>query len=88
MEVSLGNKAWWLGSNDSPLLIWQLPRVVAGSNNNIWESSVVNGDDLALSFGLADTKAATRSQPQQLASMAFTNTNLHEDCSSGECRYV
>lgn len=58
-----------------------------GSNNNVWESSVVSADDLARSFGLADKKRAGPQQLRHLAPMAVSQTVFHQDCSGGDCHY-
>jgi len=58
-----------------------------GSNNNVWESSVVSADDLARSFGLADKKKAGPQQLRHLAPMAMSQTVFHQDCSGGDCHY-
>ncbi len=59
----------------------------AGSNNNVWESSVVSADDLARSFGLADKKRAAPQQLRRVAHMAVSQTVFHQDCSGGDCHY-
>jgi hypothetical protein len=62
-----------------------------GSNANVWESSVVNGDDLALSFGLFDakgTKHNKKAHPQQLAHEVIQEVNVHENCAGGNCHFV
>jgi len=62
-----------------------------GSNANIWDTSVVNGDDLSLTFSLGDTKGTKYNKKargvHQLA-QSFQQTYVHEDCSGPNCHYV
>jgi hypothetical protein len=61
-----------------------------GSNNNVWDSTVLNGDDMSLFFSLGDTtspKGATKSPMQRLAPEQIFKVNDHEDCSGPNCHF-
>lgn len=61
-----------------------------GSNNNVWDSTVLNGDDMSLFFSLGDTttpKGATKSPTQRLAPEQIFQVNDQEDCSGPNCHF-
>ena len=63
-----------------------------GSNNNMWDSSVLNGDDLSLFFSLGDSgtpTGATKSKTQNLVAERLGSQQVmeHEDCSGPNCHF-
>ena len=61
---------------------------VAGSQ--VWDSTVLNGDDMSLFFSLGDTtkpKGATKSQTQRLAPQQIFQVTDQEDCSGPNCHF-
>jgi hypothetical protein len=56
----------------------------------VWDSTVLNGDDMSLFFSLGDTtspKGATKSPMQRLAPEQIFKVNDHEDCSGPNCHF-
>ncbi len=77
----------WL--TDSPLPLPPL-FVCAGARAQVWDSTVLNGDDMSLFFSLGDTtspKGATKSPMQRLAPEQIFKVNDHEDCSGPNCHF-
>ena len=61
-----------------------------GSNNNVWDSTVLDADKMSLFFSLGDTttpKGATKSPTQRLAPEQIFQVNDHEDCSGPNCHF-
>jgi hypothetical protein len=62
-----------------------------GSNANIWDTSVVNGDDIALTYSLGDAKGSKYNKKASMPHILHQVTeevNVHEDCSGGNCHFV
>ena len=56
----------------------------------MWDSTVLNGDDMSLFFSLGDTtkpKGATKSQTQRLAPQQIFQVTDQEDCSGPNCHF-
>jgi len=61
-----------------------------GSNNNVWDSTVLDADKMSLFFSLGDTttpKGATKSPTQRLVPEQIFQVNDHEDCSGPNCHF-
>ena len=56
----------------------------------VWDSTVLNGDDMSLFFSLGDTtnpEGATKSPMQRLAPEQIFQVQDQEDCSGPNCHF-